>query len=142
MSKYTEMKERHQTEVNAFPMFFAFNNTQFEEGMRKLGLDPSDLGEIYRFGNTGGFYRKEDALDLQGMLDRHDKELASAMQSDEEFCVAAFNYELANHEYCVTLDVTDAIYALGLTLEEVESNPILLNGLKKAVKLQHGSYLG
>ena len=37
---YQEMRNRQQAEVNAFPMFFAFNKQQFAEGMRKLGCPP------------------------------------------------------------------------------------------------------
>ena len=35
-NQYQEMRNRQQAEVNAFPMFFAFNKQQFAEGMRKL----------------------------------------------------------------------------------------------------------
>ena len=40
INQYQEMRNRQQAEVNAFPMFFAFNKQQFAEGMRKLGLSP------------------------------------------------------------------------------------------------------
>ena len=36
-NQYQEMRNHQQAEVNAFPMFFAFNKQQFAEGMRKLG---------------------------------------------------------------------------------------------------------
>ena len=35
---YQELRDRQQEEVNAFPMFFAFDQRQFAEGMRRLGL--------------------------------------------------------------------------------------------------------
>src|SRR5699024_12704326 len=41
-----EMRNSQQAEVNAFPMFFAFNKQQFAEGMRKLGLSPSDTRQV------------------------------------------------------------------------------------------------
>lgn len=34
-NRYQEMRNRQQAEVTAFPMFFAFSNKQFEEGMHK-----------------------------------------------------------------------------------------------------------
>ena len=37
-NQYQEMRNRQQAEINAFPMFFAFNKQQFAEGMRTLGL--------------------------------------------------------------------------------------------------------
>lgn len=45
-NQYQEMRNRQQAEVNAFPMFFAFNKQQFAEGMRKLGLSPSDTRQV------------------------------------------------------------------------------------------------
>ena len=40
-NQYQEMRNRQQAEINAFPMFFAFNKQQFAEGMRTLGLSLS-----------------------------------------------------------------------------------------------------
>jgi hypothetical protein len=40
MLKYTELKSKHQNEVNTFPLGFAFNNTQFDEMMARWGLKP------------------------------------------------------------------------------------------------------
>lgn len=139
MNKYREIKEKHQNEVNSFPMVFAFSNKQFEEGMRKLGLEPTDTDKVCKLGGTGGFYRKEDSSALHEMFDRHSKELSDAMQ-DEEFIFEAFDYELGNHEFIVTGDVTDAVEALGMTVEEVYENPKMLNALKKAVKSQREWY--
>ncbi|NYC95062.1 hypothetical protein DFN09_003049 [Clostridium acetobutylicum] len=64
-NKYIEMKRKHQKEVNNFPMFFAFSKEQFKEGMKKLGLEPSETNKIYKFGNTGGFYKRTDSAKLK-----------------------------------------------------------------------------
>ena len=130
--KYIELKEKHQREVNDFPMFFAFSNSQFEAGMKKLGLEPNDTNKIYRLGDTGGFYKRSDSKTLWNMLDRHRAELETAMQ-DPEFAHDAFRYELANHEYVITGEVEDTLDALGLTLEEVNNNNVLKTALKKAI---------
>ena len=45
-----------------------------------------------------------------------------------------FNYELANHEYCITLDVEETIQSIGLTLTEVRENENLRLGLKKPLR--------
>lgn len=66
---YVQMKERHQKEVNEFPMMWAFNNDQFAQGMKKLGLQETDTDKIYRIA-PGGFIRKTDAeetLDALGL---------------------------------------------------------------------------
>ena len=54
MNRYAELCQRHQQEVNALPIGFAFGNRQFEEMMQGWGLDPEkDLDKIYRLGSTG-----------------------------------------------------------------------------------------
>lgn len=35
MNKYTELRDKHQKQVNDFPMMFAFNEKQFEERKQK-----------------------------------------------------------------------------------------------------------
>jgi hypothetical protein len=47
-----------------------------------------------------------------------------------------FNYELGNHEYCITHDLTDTLDALGLTLEEVNADPMMADALKRAIAAQ------
>lgn len=131
MSKYTELKYRHQAEVNAFPLGFAFSEKQFNEMMEKWGLTPDDTDKIYHIG-MGGYVRKCDADAMHEMFDRHKAEHEAAMQ-DDEYLFSMFNYELANHEYCVTYDVTDALDALGLTLEEVNADPRMASALKRAI---------
>ncbi|MDU4977349.1 MAG: hypothetical protein E6X19_32075, partial [Hungatella hathewayi] len=76
-NQYQEMRNRQQAEINAFPMFFAFNKTQFAEGMRTLSLSLSDTCQMCSiFG--GGYCRKSDAAKLDEMLARHRKELEDA----------------------------------------------------------------
>jgi hypothetical protein len=127
---YTALKDKHQKEVNNFPMFFAFNNQQFEEGMAKLGLELSEINKIYKF-NGGGYYKKTDAEKLHSMFKNHDEEMKTAMQ-DEVFVYDMFDYELGNHEYGYTHDITDTLRSLGLTLDEVKNNSLLSNGLRMA----------
>ena len=45
-----------------------------------------------------------------------------------------FETELANHEYCITNDLTDTLEALGYTAEEIEQSPKLKTGLTEAIK--------
>lgn len=137
MNKYREMKNRHQKEVNEFPMFFAFNEEQFAEGMRKLGLEPEDTDKIYKLGNSGGFYRKTDGKALVDMFNRHEKEKAQAIAEDttgKGFIFDMFLYELANHEYCITYEYEDTFDAVGLTREEIYANNALVAGLKLATE--------
>lgn len=107
---YQELRDRQQEEVNAFPMFFAFDQRQFAEGMRRLGLRPSDMNQVYAIAGTGGFYRKSDAPKLHEM----------------------FLTELSNHEYGYTGDVQDTLDALGITPQYMEAMPQLKAGLDLA----------
>lgn len=139
MNIYKKMKEKHENEINEFPMFFAFSKKQFNEGMKKLDLEPSETNKIYKFGSTGGFYRKSDSKSLHKMLNRQDKEMREAIANDENFIFDMFDYELANHEYTYTHDVSDTLDALGLTLDEVKADERLSSALEKACKAQENT---
>lgn len=138
MNAYKEMKDRHGKEVNDFPMFFAFSNEQFDEGMKKLGLEPDDKDQICSTG-YGGFIKKADSKKYNEMFIRFAQERKAAIEADqtgEGFIYDMFDYELANHEYGYTRDVSDALGALGLTVEEVNADQRLLHGMKKACRAQ------
>lgn len=137
MNKYQELREKQQAEVEAFPMFFAFNQKQFEEGMKSLGLKPTDTKKIYKLGHTGGFYRKSDAPAFHDMFQRHSKEMEDAIAADptgDGFIFDMFDYELANHEYNYTHDPEPTLDALGLTMEQIKADDRLLHGWKKATR--------
>lgn len=38
MNAYAEMKKRHQEEVNALPMYWAFSDEQFDQQLKELVL--------------------------------------------------------------------------------------------------------
>jgi hypothetical protein len=137
---YMEMREKHQEEISKFPMFFAFSNEQFEIGMKKFGLSPTDTDKIGRLGDLSGFYKLTDGPRLREMFDRHHREMQAAIDNDgtgEGFIFDMFFYELGNYEYVYTNDVTDTLDALGLTIEKVRGDQKLLFGLKKAIKARH-----
>ena len=136
MNTYKVMRDKHQQEVNAFPIQFAFNDEQFKAGMRKLGLNPEDTDQVYGCGGTGGFYRRSDAPRFYEMLERHERERQKAIDADSTgggYIFDMFYYELANHEYGYTWDLTDTLRALGLSREDIEKSTPLKNGLKRAI---------
>lgn len=134
MNKYTSLKSKHQAEVDAFPFGFAFNESQFNEMMAKWGLTPDDTDKIYKIGG-GGYIRKTDSDAMHKMFDRHEVERKEAMQ-DDDYLYQMFNYELANHEYSYTCDLTDTLEALGLTIEEINADPRMADALKRAIAAQ------
>lgn len=137
MNAYIAMENRHQQEVNALPIKFAFSDKQFEEGMKALGLKPTDTDKVYALHGTGGFYRRTDADIIRETFRRHQQEREEAIAADKDgtgYLYQMFRYELANHEYCITYDLEPTIEACGFTVDEVNGNPALLAALKKARK--------
>lgn len=135
MNSYIEMKQRHQAEVNAFPMKFAFTQESLERGMRELGLDPKrDMEKIVAIPG-GGFIRESDKQAFLDLFSRHDKERKEAVAADKDgtgYLYHMFRYELANHEYAYTRDVSSTLDALGYTLEEIAEDPALSDAFLNA----------
>jgi hypothetical protein len=129
MNSYIKFKEKRQKEVNNFPMFFAFSTKQLDETLKKLSVNKED---ILSFG-SGSYIKKADRQAFYKMFDEHKKEFDEQLKSDE-FVYDMFRYELANHEYCITYDVTDTLNALDLTLEQINADKRLFKLLTKAKK--------
>lgn len=134
---YKELHDRHQAEINAFPFGFAFSQEQFDKMMvDRFNLEPTDTDKIYSIGG-GGYIRKEDHQAMCDMIERHAKEKKDAIAADltgEGYIYDMFVYELANHEYMITMTSDDTLDALGLTWEDVKADARLSHGLKKAKK--------
>ena len=135
-NQYLEMKQAHQKEVNNFPVFFAFSKDQFKEGIERLGLTENDTDKIYSIGG-GGYIKKADSKAFNDLFDKQDKELNKAIENDTDgtgFIFDMFYYELNNHEYIITYDVSDTLDCLGITEKQLEENNNLKNGLRLAIK--------
>ncbi len=133
MESYRQLTTRQSAEAKEFPLFFAYTQKQFDEGMKKLGLDPSDSQLVCQTGLGNCCFRKTDAPKFHDMLARHGKELFLALQ-DEEFAIEAMIYELLNHEYCITRAVGPALEALGLTLEDARKDKRIAHALTRAIE--------
>ncbi|MCM1220789.1 MAG: hypothetical protein NC548_40490 [Lachnospiraceae bacterium] len=136
MNAYKELKDRHQKEMNAFPLGAAFSDKQFAEMMRKWGLTENDADKICSIG-AGCFIRKCDKERFFEMLERFKRERKEAIAADKTgngYIYDMFLYELANHEYCITYDLEETLDALGITVDEVNADKRLLHGLQKARK--------
>ena len=135
MNRYAEMRSRQQEEFNALPLGFAFSQKQFDEMMREWGLDPEkDLDKIYRIPGNG-YVQKKDADLLRQTRKRHDTEMAAAIAEDktgEGFIYEMFLYELNNHEYGYTGDMSDTLDDLGYTAAEVVADERLNRGIRLA----------
>jgi len=129
MNSYIKFKEKKQKEVDNFPIFYAFNNKQLEDNLKKLGVNKKDIVSI----GYGGFIKKADRHAFYKMFDEHKKEFDEQVKSDE-FVYNMFQYELANHEYCITYDINDTLDALDLTLEQINEDKRLFELLTRAKK--------
>lgn len=133
--RYTELRRKHQEEVNVFPMFFAFTEKSFAEGMSKLGLNPDDYSSVCSIG-YGGFIRKTDMNAMKEMTARHRRELKEEIARDKTGCGFIYDMfvaEMLNHECGYVMDSSEALDALELTLEEIEANAALKKGYEKAL---------
>lgn len=140
MNEYRKLKEKHQEEINKFPLGFAFSNEQFDKMMKNWGLTPEDTDKIYRLPG-GGYVQKKDHKALHEMFDRHAKEREEAIKEDETgegFIFHMFLDELRNHEYGYTEDLEDTLDVLGYTMEEIEADKRLTKGLEKAIEVIRG----
>lgn len=136
MNQYKKLIDKQQKEFNEFPKFFAFDERQFDEGMKKLKLKENETDKILSIG-AGGFIRKSDVLSFNKMMKSHKQEIKDSIKNDmtgEHFIKDMFRYELASHEYCITYNLEETLDALGLSIEEINNNNALKNGLDMARK--------
>ena len=117
---YLELKRKHQDELSKFPLFFAFNESQFEDGMNKLGLKPSETDKINRI-NACCYCKKSDSKSYKNMYKRFALEKWEALK-DDNYVLEMFQCEMKNHEYDLTHDDKEVIEACGLDMFEMNSS--------------------
>ncbi len=127
---YQEMRERHQKEVNEFPIGFAFSDKQFVEQMEKWGLPPVTSAVIGI--GAGGFIRKTDKDAFIEMMARHRREENEAIKRDQEYLCEMFLHEMYNHEYGYTHDPEDTLDACGYSWSQIQKSKKLREAWKKA----------
>lgn len=126
---YTSYLNLTKFELNSFKtLFFAFSDEQLKEGLLKIGLEKTDLDKIVNLG-AGGFIKKSDLADYSKWIERRANELDELL-TNETFCYQAFVYELQNHEFSYTHDVTDTLECFGLEYHKL--TPVQALALQKA----------
>ncbi len=135
METYKELRRRHQQEYDAFSdkkIFYAFNRTQFEEGRKKLHIPKGKVRSIA----AGGYCHVDDYKEVIEMFKRHHDELRKAIEEDKtgkDFIADMLVYEMINHEFSYTQDLSEALRACGLTLEDVGKHENIAKGLAIAI---------
>ena len=137
METYQELKTRQQKEVDALPLGFAFSEKQFEEMKAKLGV--KENSELYRLGNTGGFYRKIDTDLIMGTFKRHQEERQNAIFTangiNTVYVQSMIYYEMCNHEFAINHDGREEVLeACNLTEELLDKHSELKNAWNAAHK--------
>jgi len=138
MNEYSAMKKRHQEEMYAFPLDFAFGSKQFKEMMNRWGLNADkkkDLEQIVSL-LAGAYIHKKDVSAFLEMCRRQRKEREAAIAADQTgdgFIYQMFLAALEDHEYSYTRDTVDALTELGYTAQEILADPRLMHGIEKAV---------
>ena len=117
-------------------MFFAFDKKQFEEGMKKLGLQPNETNKIVSIG-AGGYLLKDKVDELKNLSKKQKEELKQLRKNKKQFAAGMFAYELANHEFGLTYDLSETLDALGMTLSGIKKEPETFEALKTVLKEQY-----
>ena len=132
MNLYEELRCKQRREVESLPLAFAFGQKQFQDMLRNWNLTEDDCDQVLSLG-AGAYIQRKDEEKLR-VFDRHQSELreAIAAENGSEFACDMFQYELQNHEYGYTGDISDTLDALGFTLKQVMESCALLTGLNKA----------
>ena len=136
MNAYLELKNRHQKEINDFPLGAAFGDEQFEKMMSKWNLTLDDTDKIISIGG-GCYIRKTDREAFKELIERHAQEREVAIRENKDnYLYHMFDYELANHEYTYTGELDDTLEALDLTMEDINNNTVMYEALMKAIRHQ------
>lgn len=142
METYKQMKDRHQSEVNALPLAFAFSHDRYLERLAEWNIteEEANNGAIIGIGG-GGFIRSSDRDLVISTFERIRAEEEAAIAADttgDGYIYQMFLYELNNHEFSYTQDVDDTLTALGISEEDLTANEALLHGLNNAIKTISG----
>lgn len=143
MNAYLDLMKKQQEEFKTLPIVYAFGQKQFKEAMKKLGLTEKDKKKVCSIYGCGDIILKSDVPKFVEMIRKHKKEMKDAIAEDktgDEFIYDMFDAELSNHEYGYTQDPTDALGALGLTLDEVYNDTRLKHGFKRACENQKACF--
>ena len=138
METYLDLKARYQEEVNKLPIFYAFDKKQFLEGVEKVG---AKLQDNFNKIATGVFMKSSDVPKLEKLMKQRKKEHKERLENSPEYAYHMFKYELANHEYILTYDLTDTLIDCDVTDKYLKENPsIYIMYWKKQLKIIKKKY--
>ena len=130
--EYEKTRRKAYDEFTKGKIFYAFNLKQLKEGMESIGLNLKETKKVAHLG-AGAYILIDEIQNYKKFKDKQRKEFEENMQI-YDFAKSAFKSELANHEYCYTMDPYDAINALGYTSNKINNEPLLSKALNAAKK--------
>lgn len=135
---YQEMRAAHQEDYNNFPLGFCFSEEQYKEMMRKWGLkeDHTDDDKICFLSKEYpglGFIRKCD-IPAFNELNKRQREEEKIFNEKKKNLIEMFEYEMANHEYCITYNQEEVLEACGIDKKEFVENKTIREAFAEARK--------
>ena len=116
--EYLDLQEKHREELNAFPIAYAFNDEQLKEALEKLGATKEECVTVF---GHGDIVKKTDAKQFLAMLKRHTDEVKEKLKTDSDFALAAFLYEMDNHEYAINWSGDeDVLSCFAISWDDIE----------------------
>lgn len=109
---YLEEEKENKKELDDFiseNVFFAFGDEQFNKHLEEKGWKLEDIGSI----GYGGYCLKENVPKYMEIVNRRNEKLEES-KKDDDFFLGMLLYELSNHEFGYTRDITDTLDACGI----------------------------
>jgi len=132
MNKYQEWNDKLVNKFNDLPIKFAFDDKQFKEMLKEMGLSEGGYKNKILHVGGGGYIKKTDDHLLQAYSTNR-KEEYKELKKNENFMYEAFYWELDNNKYCITYEEAETLKALDLTHEEIKNNKLLSTAFEKAL---------
>ena len=117
------------------PMFFAYSDKQFKEGLSRFYEKHPDQkdNKIIKFGIGGGFTTKPLAAEINAFFEKIQTRQEELLNAHPDLLSYQFEKELGNHEFIITYDPDPACQAvLGVDYEDL--NEMQTKAFNKAVK--------
>lgn len=126
---YEQRKNEFEELTNSTEILRAFSDKQYEEIKPKLEKRKEDWQTLVEF--MWWITTKKIAENYNKKAKKKIKEFEKLKRLDNQFLLNAFEYELANHEYCITYDIEDTLDALGFKKNKKEE----YNLTKREIKI-------
>jgi hypothetical protein len=107
---YTELKKKEEERINNVPIVWGFSDKQIRDNAKEKNIEVTELKPI----GAGGYMRPQDRHLLNEALELNKKEREEWLKNNLQ---QAFEYEMANHEYCISYDDVEVWIAVGLSLK-------------------------